>query len=367
MHPPLPRRIPRPYRPQCLFLHPSRQFSSTPRVEALPPNSLTKAQRPPTQKFLSPKTLMAQQAAKLDQFPTDVGLLPGTFIRPTGVNIPSIFSSPKDRLTLELRWAKTRVTDIAGQLYYKFFMRKGKPRPRLDRKKLIPLAKDLHQQIYKAFAARDTHALTTLCGSGLLSTFRARLSHRPPSTSVTWTLSRYLSRPRLVSHRTAPLPFPGFPETALRQAIVKIRSVQILTTRSDAQARKVLAEKLAAAEEDEEREGKGTGGAQKLSPELRQLRQDQARARVAPHVVSALGASRVAAATTTAEGELEGGTTVEREVTEFVVLQRLMVKGVEGPWMVWGFGEETTLEGMREEDKRVKAMQEFEAAQNAGV
>lgn len=305
---------------------------------------------------------MAQQAAKVDRFPTDVGLLPGTFIRPTGVNLPSIFSSPKDRLTLELRWAKTRVTDIAGQLYYKFFMRKGKPRPRLDRKKLVPLAKDLHQQIYKAFAARDTHALTTLCGSGLLSTFRARLSHRPPSTSVTWTLSRYLSRPRLISHRTAPLPFPGFPETALRQAIVKIRSVQILTTRSDAQARKVLAEKLAAAEDDEE--GKG---AQKLSPELRQLRLEQARTRVAPHAVSALGASRVAAATTTAEGELEGGTMVERELTEFVVLQRLMVKGVEGPWMVWGFGEETTLEGMREEDKRVKAMQDFEAAQNPGV
>ena len=215
--------------------------------------------------------------------------------------------------------------------------------------------------------SRDTHALTTLCGSGLLSTFRARLSHRPPSTSVTWTLSRYLSRPRLVSHRTAPLPFPGFPETALRQAIVKIRSVQILTTRSDAQARKVLAEKLAAAEEDEEGDGKGAGGARKLSPELRRLRLEQARARVAPHAVSALGASRVAAATTTAEGELEGGTRVEREVTEFVVLQRLMVKGVEGPWMVWGFGEETTLEGMREEDKRVKAMQEFEAAQNAGV
>ena len=140
--------------------------------------------------------------------------------------------------------------------------------------------------------------------------------------------------------------------------------MQILTTRSDAQARKVLAEKLAAAEEDEE--GKGAG-AQKLSPELRQLRLEQARARVAPHVVSALSASRVAAATTTAEGELEGGTTVERELTEFVVLQRLMVKGVEGPWMVWGFGEETTLEGMREEDKRVKAMQDFEAAQNPGV
>lgn len=142
--------------------------------------------------------------------------------------------------------------------------------------------------------------------------------------------------------------------------------MQILTTRSDAQARKVLAEKLAAAEEDEEGDGKGTG-AQKLSPELRQLRLEQARAQVAPHAVSALGASRVAAATTTAEGGLEGGTTVEREVTEFVVLQRLMVKGVEGPWMVWGFGEETTLEGMREEDKRVKAMQDFEAAQNAGV
>ena len=165
----------------------------------------------------------------------------------------------------------------------------------------------------------------------------------------------------------APLPFPGFPETAMRQAIVKIRSVQILTTRSDAQARKVLAEKLAAAEEDEEGDGKGTRGAQKLSPELRRLRLEQARARVAPHAVSALGASRVAAATTTAEGELEGGTTVERELTEFVVLQRLMVKGVEGPWMVWGFGEETTLEGMREEDKRVKAMQDFEAAQNPGV
>lgn len=42
----------------------------------------------------------------------------------------------------------------------------------------------------------------------------------------------------------------------------------------------------------------------------------------------------------------------EREVTEYLVLQRRLVAGVEEDWKVWGFAGETTVEGLREMERR---------------
>ncbi|KAI9860021.1 MAG: hypothetical protein M1813_006368 [Trichoglossum hirsutum] len=43
------------------------------------------------------------------------------------------------------------------------------------------------------------------------------------------------------------------------------------------------------------------------------------------------------------DGKLVPGTGNEREVMEYVVIQKMMWDGKEGPWLVWGTTEETTL------------------------
>ena len=45
-----------------------------------------------------------------DKVPTDFGILPGTFIKPEGKDMPDFFKQPKERLFFEWTWLKTWVT-----------------------------------------------------------------------------------------------------------------------------------------------------------------------------------------------------------------------------------------------------------------
>ncbi len=47
-----------------------------------------------------------------------------------------------------------------------------------------------------------------------------------------------------------------------------------------------------------------------------------------------------------ADGSIVAGTGQVRDVKEYIVIQRTLWQGVEGPWMVWGTTEETTYERM---------------------
>lgn len=44
--------------------------------------------------------------------PTDFGVLQGTFIKPEGKDMPSLFRQPKERLLFEWTWIKTWVTTV---------------------------------------------------------------------------------------------------------------------------------------------------------------------------------------------------------------------------------------------------------------
>lgn len=57
----------------------------------------------------------------LDNMPTDLGLLPGTFIRPEGKNMPSIFRAPRDRLRMEWVWLKQWCQNVAGYVSVIYF------------------------------------------------------------------------------------------------------------------------------------------------------------------------------------------------------------------------------------------------------
>ncbi|KAF2205104.1 hypothetical protein GQ43DRAFT_363185 [Delitschia confertaspora ATCC 74209] len=52
---------------------------------------------------------------------------------------------------------------------------------------------------------------------------------------------------------------------------------------------------------------------------------------------------------------------VEKDVVEYVVLQRIMRRGKEEDWKVWGFANETTYQELKEEQKRIEQMSEWEA------
>jgi len=268
--------------------------------------------------------------------------------------MPSIFTKPRQRLAFERKWIVQRLMDKFGQYHWKFIL-KGwgvKPRPKLERKTLVPLAKDYHKQIYTAFAAKDTFTISRLCCSGLTSTFRARMSHRAPSTHLTWTLSSYTSSPKIVSNRAAPL--PHMEHSGIRQVVVRIASKQVLATWTDEQARKAVKARIKALKA----EGK------EITPALRAVEKEEAKqVMVAGNSgYSPIAAHKIHRALVEDQEALGGMERVEREVTEYLVLQKRMLEGEEEDWMVWGFAEESTPEVL---EKDVKVMKELEAYQKA--
>lgn len=171
-----------------------------------------------------------------------------------------------------------------------------KPPLNLELSKTVPTAVALHLQMYDAFSqyvitmlgrhgmecnallSGDTTTLSKICCSGILTSFRARITQRKQRSELAqWTLHRYTAPSKCVSHRATVIPFPGAARDekyGVRQAIVKIQSSQSL--------RRV---------------------------------------------------------TKTADVVSESGK--EKTVTEYIVIQRIMTKNVEEPWKVWGTTSET--------------------------
>jgi len=200
-----------------------------------------------------------------------------------------------------------------------------RPRPRLHILSVPSLAKDLHKKMYTHFASGNLAPMESQICEGLLGSLRSRVSQRNANTSLKWTLHKYLSRPRLASYRAAVYPSQKG-ETAserngLVQAVVRIHSLQSLqhvkrTSSRDATGKLTVREVLADAQGRE------------LEP--------------------------------VAEGALPKDA---KESVEYFVIQKSLRRGKEGPWMVWGTAEETTLEKIRREDK--KAQQDLLAAKSA--
>ena len=104
-----------------------------------------------------------------------------------------------------------------------------------------------------------------------------------------WTLHRYYGFPRIVSTRIAMI--PDMPNSAIYQVIVKIRSLQSL-----------------------ERLRKRRGGKD--------------------------------------DTLIEAPGNKPKQKAEYLVLQRMMLKGKEQPWMIWGTTEETEVEDVVKDQSR---------------
>ncbi|MCJ1235962.1 hypothetical protein MMC14_003938 [Varicellaria rhodocarpa] len=223
MAPTFPRQI------LCTFLYPLTRPPHCVRIVAQTARRQnSKGAAMPMPRAMPQKSLRVavKEAAKGNQTFNDMGLLDGTFIMPTGVNKPSFFSLPRERLKLELHRLITRFKDFGAILYYKFGIGKKPNRPRLKLRNTGRIAAALHLQMYNAFADGDLHTLQRLCTDGLLEKFRSRIAKRPMGERLQWTLHKQVRTPRVVSHRAVVLPMVE--GAALRQAVVRLESRQSL-------------------------------------------------------------------------------------------------------------------------------------------
>ncbi|TPX26649.1 hypothetical protein DIZ76_012111 [Coccidioides immitis] len=241
--------------------------------------------RIPAQMSMKNRVKETMSSANRDMIPDDVGLLPGTFIRPAWRNLPSIFKDPKLRLRMEWMSLKMTVVNFISILSYCRFINKKLPLRLRERKSR---ALELHKQMYTSFANGDITSLKKTCCQGIFQNFAARISRRPrTSPRLLWTLHSYKKFPfaltfsgaQVISDRAAALPeAKGF---GIRQTVIRIQSKQSLITPSSG-------EEQNAAQQSEK----------------------------------------------------------QQDCTEYVVLQRFMLNGEDGDWKVWGLAEETTPEDL---------------------
>lgn len=182
-----------------------------------------------------------------------------------------------------------------------------RPRPSLDWRTVPSTAKTLHAQMYSAFAAGDLRPVQSNICSGLLASLRARISQRPQNTHLRWTLHKYLSKPRLVSYRAGIMPGPDGravegkdQQNGFVQAIVRIHSLQSLQHVRTSTVR------------------------------------EKGRLVTRETPVDSVGRE-------IADADVKGEKGA-KETVEYFVVQKQLKRSQEGPWMVWGTAEETTID-----------------------
>ncbi|KAF3894340.1 Mitochondrial inner membrane protein Mba1 [Trichophyton interdigitale] len=252
------------------------------------------APKPPAQMSMKNRLQETMRGVNKEMVPDDIGLLPGTFIRPVWQNLPSLFSDPKSRLHMEWMHWKMKFLNFMSLFTYCKFINKKLPLRLRERKKM---AIELHKRMYDHFASGNLGALQSYCCNGIFESFFKRVVRRPAnSPELIWKLHKYLKFPhsmtitgaRVVSDRAAAL--PNATGMGIRQVIVRIQSRQSLITPPAPIAR--LSEKQIQDIEKQQKEK-------------------------------------------------------QKDCTEYIVLQRFMWGGKDGEWKVWGLADETTTEDLR--------------------
>ncbi|KAL1995482.1 hypothetical protein VTN49DRAFT_1669 [Thermomyces lanuginosus] len=264
---------------------PCRAFSQTaaPQLKGIPQSISVKSPAEP-----SMRTRFRDLRAST--VPQDLGLLPGTFIRPVWHEMPSIFKQPRERLRMEWLWWKTRLQNFLSVIMYSKYYNKSLP---LRLKERRTIARDLHREMYTRFASGDVEGLKKICCPGLATSLVSRINKRAPNEIVTWSLDKYLRRPstiflgcHVVSDRATQI--PEVPDSGIRQVVVRITSRQTTTTTQQVKG------------------GRRGSKEETFNP---------------PQVKT-------------------------QDCTEYIVVQKMMWMGEEREWRIWGHAKPTTVEDL---------------------
>ncbi|KAI7094388.1 hypothetical protein KC352_g39477, partial [Hortaea werneckii] len=253
-----------------------------------------------------------QQAMRSGNIPDEMGLLPQTFIMPRMKNRPSWFSNFSDRKKMEWTRLRTRITELGSLFVFRFVA--VRPRPRLHLLSIPGVARDLHKSMYEHFAAGNLTPMENQICEGMLGSLRSRIAQRNPNTGLKWTLHKYLSRPKLASYRAAIFPEQKGEKNTERngiiQAVVRIHSLQSLQHIKRMSTRDAN-QKLVVREVPVDSQGR----------EMELLK----------------------------EGAIPANA---KDAVEYVVIQKMIRKGKEGRWMIWGTTEETTMSKIKQDQNK---------------
>ncbi|KAI7567596.1 hypothetical protein KC346_g20701, partial [Hortaea werneckii] len=176
------------------------------------------------------------------------------------------------------------------------------------------VARDLHKSMYEHFAAGNLTPMENQICEGMLGSLRSRIAQRNPNTGLKWTLHKYLSRPKLASYRAAIFPEQKGEKNTERngiiQAVVRIHSLQSLQHIKRMSTRDAN-QKLVVREVPVDSQGR----------EMEPLQ----------------------------EGAVPANA---KDAVEYVVIQKMIRKGKEGRWMIWGTTEETTMSKIKQEQNK---------------
>ncbi|CAD0109515.1 unnamed protein product [Aureobasidium uvarum] len=310
----------------CLLQPCSRQpstrfFSTSPRTSAGVRKSRSYAPRETGMKQPSQKSfevMKKEQMKNIDQMPNDVGLIPATFIMPTGNRLPSLTADFSTRFALEKHRAWLRIKEIFGYglplppppppipvsdldlrlLHSAFFFGPEetntyshsrhymgyfhvKPRADFQTSAIPSIAKSLYQDMYTAFASGNLAPVAPKLCENVHMSLEQRIQQRSANVGIAWTLHNWTATPKIVSHKYMPMSLEDnkdkTKQTTIQQVCVRMQSLQ----------------------------------------SLKKVR-------------------RVKQGNKTVEVIEEGSSAAPKEVVEYLVVQRLCKRGKMGPWMVWG-------------------------------
>ncbi|CAI7590021.1 hypothetical protein N7533_000619 [Penicillium manginii] len=168
------------------------------------------------------------------QLPNDIGLLPGTFVRPLWRDMPSVFDKPRDRLQMEWTWIKAWFQNFMSLIIY---TKKDNNYPLLltERRKI---ATSLYKNMYTTFASGDISKLKQITCDGLATKLISQIEARRPTEVVTWNLIKWLRQPstyftgvRVLSDRATQL--PEVAKSGIRQIVLRVSSRQSMTKASN--------------------------------------------------------------------------------------------------------------------------------------
>ena len=217
-----------------------------------------------------------------DEVPEDLGLFPATLIMPTGPDVPGLLTVA--RLRMEYRRLIKRGKDFFSVIMMKWAL--GFRKHKIQFRKTTPNALALHRQVYSALADGDEGEVRKVATDGVKNKLINKIQARPEDTVYYWDLVKYIGWPRVVSHRATQMPIPDESDdttSMIRQAVVRIKSIQRLT-REDS--------------------------AEDVTDEKDPVKPQE----------------------------------TERNVTEYIVIQKRVLHSVEEPWKFWGTVEPTKLE-----------------------
>ncbi|KAI5203927.1 hypothetical protein E4T39_03872 [Aureobasidium subglaciale] len=267
----------------CLRQQHTRLFSNTSTCHAGVRKKQSFAPRETAMKQPSQKSfevMKKEQMKNIEQMPNDVGLIPGTFIMPTGNQLPSLTNDFSTRFALEKHRLWLRIKEVFGRHYMGYFH--VKPRADFQTSQIPSISKDLYTQMYTAFSSGNLAPMMPRLCENIAQSLEARIHARGPNTGMTWHLHQWLSEPKIVSHKYMPMSLEDnkdkTKQTTIQQVVVRMQSLQSLKmikkVKQGAKVVEVMHE-----------------GSSQASP---------------------------------------------KPVTEYLVVQRLCKRGKMGDWMIWG-------------------------------